>query len=199
MKILTIGAYPGDIEFGCAGALYKYRLKGHKTDIVLLQEDSDDTDSDIIQKPLNIIGIKNFYNFNIDREEGYNKKTIIEIKKIIEEAMPDLIFTPYFKDTDSLRYHCTKIVLEAGTMTRNILFYETVTSYSFTPTIFIDISALIDKKLDALNTYKSSLQNQYPHELDITEIANAKSKIYGFKINAQNAEGFCSERLIINI
>ncbi len=37
MKILAIGAHPDDIEYGCGGALIKYRQQGHRIFLLIRQ------------------------------------------------------------------------------------------------------------------------------------------------------------------
>lgn len=204
MKILAIGAHPGDIEFGCGGTLYKYRLKGHHVEMLLLTDGAKGGDPKIRKKEqeeaANLIGARALHwgEFG-DCAIPYDSKAIMVIEKVINDINPDLVFAHYMDDTHQDHRNAALASITASRKVRNLLLYESFSTNRFSPQVFIDITSLADKKLEFLGTHKSQQNKTYTDGITVSSISRSLAEIRGSEIFVKNAEAFHSVRLIINI
>lgn len=121
---------------------------------------------------------------------------------LIEEVKPRELYIPFahdlHKDHHAIAYAAVvasrPYLDSAGTIER-VLAYETVSEThltpfapAFTPNVFVDISATLDRKLDAMRCYESQLQQDHQPR----SIANlqALARLRGTHIGVSAGEGF---------
>ena len=80
-----------------------------------------------------------------------------------------------------------------------MLFYEGPTSIDFNPTIFVDISPCIEKKMETLMAHESQIDKTNIKGLSIIEIATAMAHFRGTQGRVKYSEGFQALRLFVNI
>jgi len=204
MKILAIGAHPGDIEYGCGATIYKYRLKGHHVEMLVVSDGSKDgkqgSNRNEQAKVTKLIGVNNLYWGNFSGNMINANDELRELlKTTISDSEPDLIFTHYPEDMDLDHRIISRMVLETGKNVRNVLFYETVTTYGFCPTVLIDITALIENKETFIKTHQTRLGGTESCGSDLLKLSRAQCTTNGHKIRVELAEGFVPNRLVINL
>jgi len=204
MKILAIGAHPGDIEFGCGGTLYKYRLKGHHVEMLVLTDGARGGDPKIRKKEqeeaANLIGAKSLHWGGFaDCEIPCDSKAVMIIEKKIHDIKPDLVFTHYMDDTHQDHRNAALASIAANRKVKNLLFYESFSTSTFSPQVYVDITSLADKKFEFLNTHKSQQNKTYTDGITLSNISRSFTEIRGSEIFVKHAEAFHSARLIINI
>jgi LmbE family N-acetylglucosaminyl deacetylase len=133
---------------------------------------------------------------------------IIEAKSryALAKTNPDIIAIPSFacqnQDHEAV-FHagftaCRPRVRDKGKNALTVLVYEQVdnlwTSRGFKPNFYIDISGYLDKKLGALNLYKSQVRE----EPNLRSLENVKrlSELRGSEICVQAAEAFECYRFV---
>jgi LmbE family N-acetylglucosaminyl deacetylase len=89
--------------------------------------------------------------------------------------------------------------MTATRYTRNVLFYEGPTTQNFTPTVFVNIDSVLEKKMAALKAHSSQVMKTNIEGLSIIDVARASAHFRGIQGRAKNAEGFMPLRLFINI
>ena len=137
---------------------------------------------------------------------------LLDIVKCIEEEVenfqPDIVYTHHFGDVNIDHQITHNAVLTAcrpmpGTSVCQLLFFETMSSTEwqimtadkvFLPNLYVDISAYLDKKIEALHFYASEMR-EYPHSRSY-EALFILAKQRGFTIGRQAAEAFMLGRLI---
>ena len=204
MNILAIGAHPDDIEFGCGGTLLKYSEQGHKVYMLVLSKGDKGGDSEVRQKEqensARILKVeKLFFSDYVDTEIVQSQKLITEIEGFLKEVKPDFIFVHYFDDTHQDHRNLSESTISATRYIQNVLFYEGPTTQNFTPNVFVDISKVLDKKLECLNAHISQVSKTNIENLSVIEIAESAAHFRGIQGRVSLAEAFHSLRLFINI
>lgn len=205
INILAIGAHPDDIEIGCAGTIMKYKEGGAKIFVMVMSDGSFGghagtrrREQELSAKIMKVDKI--FWGGFKDTKLGYDIQDLINrVEIVLEQVKPSFIFANHPKDTHQDHRSLAAAVTSATRTTRNVLFYEVPTSIDFSPTVFVDISAFMDRKLEALNAHASQIDKTNITGLSISTIAKAAAHFRGTQGRVEYAEGFNPLRLFISI
>ncbi len=219
IRILAMGAHPDDIELGLGGCLAKHVDMGDdvfclifsrgekgvsndkaKDSNVLGEKDENISNGKIreaeTKKALNLIGVKE-QNIKvlglIDTGIEINEKVIEDVSKCIDKINPELIYTHHFEDDHLDHVNTSFISLHSARRVKTILFYESPsTRASFSPNYFEDISAYMQKKIEALKLHETQVGKNYMVE----DLIKSKARFRGFQAGIQYAEGFTVQNMV---
>jgi LmbE family N-acetylglucosaminyl deacetylase len=154
-------------------------------------------------KALNKLGVKNCHYLDLPATQFHQEhyQTMNDkINKIIKRINPKTVFIPFPDRHIDHRtvFDCSMVNTRPNTKNypKLILSYETLSEThwnaphiepNFTPDFFIDISASIKTKLDALSCYKSQINNNKSRSLDSIK---ALAKFRGSQNGCEFAEAF---------
>jgi LmbE family N-acetylglucosaminyl deacetylase len=172
LRIVCVGAHPGDPEFGCGGTMAKYSDAGHEVTFLYLTrgEASDPKityaemaamrtkEAEVACKALNATPK---FAGQIDGNTVLDKHWNEEMAKQIMALKPDLVFTQW--PVDGHPDHQVTGLLTLTTWVRSnrqfhLYFYEVNTgseTMAFTPTDYVDITAVHEKKKAAMFAHKT--------------------------------------------
>ena len=204
MRILAIGAHPDDIEFGCGGTLIKYAGQGHEVFLLVMTDGSAGGDKAIRRQEqedsVQTLCARNLFWGNYpDTAIPLDRALIQRIEQVIREVEPDFIFVHYFDDTHQDHRHLATSTITATRYTRNVLFYEGPTTQNFSPSVFVDVDAVLEEKIATLRAHASQMEKTNIEGLTILDIARSSAHFRGIQGRVRNAEGFVPLRLFINI
>ena len=204
MNILAIGAHPDDIEFGCGGSLIKYAKAGHSVDLLVLTDGSGGgspaTRRREQEQAAKLLRAKEvFWGAYRDTKLPLNQKLIQQIEAVVKKVRARIVFVHYFDDTHQDHRHLSSCTISASRYSRNVLFYEGPTTQNFSPSVFIDIDAYLEKKLASLKAHASQVMKTNVEGLSILDIARASAHFRGIQGRIKSAEGFVPLRLFINV
>ena len=204
MNILAIGAHPDDIEFGCGGTLIKYALKDHAVHLLILTDGGKGGEPAERRKEqeeaAKVLGAQQlFWGGYQDTEVPIERDLIQKVEGILHLVRPDLILVHWGDDTHQDHRNLSTSVVTASRYTRNVLFYEGPTTANFTPSVFVDIDAVLERKLTALAAHASQVVKTGVEGLSIVDLARAAAHFRGIQGRVRNAEGFAPLRLFINV
>lgn len=179
--VLVVAAHPDDETLGCGGTLLKLKDQGADLSWLVFTNISEEIgySKEVVgERQKEIEDISSLYGFsnNINMDlpsagiDTLPKSKIIEnVSNIIHRIKPDALFLPNRSDPHTDH----QIVFEttmASTKSfrcpfiKNIFLYETISETEFAPAlhekifipnIFSDISAYIEKKIEAMKIYKT--------------------------------------------
>ena len=172
LNIVCIGAHPGDPEFGCGGTMARYSDAGHNVTFLYLTrgEASDPNktyaemaalrtkEAEVACKALNV---KHLFAGQIDGNTILNKEWNENMTKMIMAEKPDLLFTQWPVDSHPDHQVTGMLALTAwirGGRKFHLYFYEVNTgseTMAFTPTDYVDITGVRDKKITAMYAHKT--------------------------------------------
>jgi len=204
MKILALGCHPDDIEFGCGGTLCKYADAGHDVYMLVMTEGHAGGESAIRRREqeesAEIIGCRElFWGGYEDTNLPLDRQLIQSLEGVIERITPAFIFVHHGEDTHQDHRALSQATVTATRYTRNVLFYEGPTTQSFTPTVFVAVNEVIDRKVAALQAHASQVEKTNIGDLNIVELVEAAARFRGTQARVKHAEGFVPLRLFINV
>ncbi len=204
MEILAIGAHPDDIEFGCGGTLVKFAEKGHGISMLIMtcgqMGGKEDVRSAEQERSARILGAKKIYWGGYrDTYLAVDREIIEKIEKIIKAVQPTFIFCSFPDDTHQDHRHLAQMTISATRYIRNVLFYEGPTTQNFNPSVYVDISGTLDRKMDALKAHESQVMKTNIEDLSILKLACSTANFRGIQGRVKCAEAFQPLRLFINI
>ncbi len=204
IRVLALGAHPDDIEAGCGGTLIKYALNGHRVFLMVMtageQGGTGRARKQEQQRAMKHLRAEKIYWGGYpDTKIPAGQALIKKIERVVEEVDPHFIFVHYHDDTHQDHRHLAVGTVTATRYTRNVLFYEGPTTQNFSPTVFVDIAATLNRKIDALTAHTSQVMKTNIEGLTIVDIIRSSAHFRGIQGRVKNAEGFVPLRLFINI
>jgi LmbE family N-acetylglucosaminyl deacetylase len=204
MNILALGAHPDDIEFGCGGTLAKYIGNGHTAYLMVMTRGEKGGVGEVRAEEQKaacaVIKAEHvFWGGFPDTFPPPQKDLIDTVERVIQEVKPNMIFVNYGDDTHQDHRELARALKSAARNVRNVMYYEVPSTQNFTPTVFIDIEKFMDIKKEALQAHHSQMMKTNIEGLSILEIAKSLANFRGIQARIRYAEGFCPERLMINL
>lgn len=203
-SVLAIGPHPDDIEYGCAGTLRKFVLKGHHVYLMLMSQGDMGGDAETRKKEqLNsakVLGIKEvFWGGYLDTCIPLDKEIITKIENVIHKIKPTFVFVNHKEDTHQDHRNVAVATVSATRYSKNLLYYEVPTTENFSPHVYVDIEKFMDKKLDSLKAHHSQVKKTNIKGLDIVHGATSNATFRGIQARVRYAEAFMPSRLFFNI
>lgn len=176
-KVLVIGAHPDDPETGCGGTIAVLKQKGYDVVCVYLTrgergipgktlEEAAAIRTKEAEEATKILGVRHIFLTQIDGATEINPQRYDEMLSVIQSEKPDIVFTHW--PIDGHRDHRICSVLTFDSWRRSgyafdLYYYEVMAgtqTQNFTPTIYVDISAVRDLKWKSCYAHKSQLIDQ---------------------------------------
>ena len=224
MNILAIGAHPDDVEFLCAGTLLKYRQQEHKIFIALTT--SGNIGSNVAASREEIAAIREaeqiesarFYDAEI-RFLRFDDEGLINTpasRRAVLNAMrwadPDVILTnpPWDPSTDhgTTGKLVTDVLLSLPgklvpadeppvAKAPSVFFWDIPGGIGFSPEAYVDISDVMDRKIEALSKHKSQIEwmGNFSFGAPFYEYSRLMARFRGMQAGVQYAEGFIGHRI----
>ena len=202
-NILAIGAHPDDIELGCGGALIKHVAAGdHVTMLVVTRGEVGPgrTNERIAEqeRACEVMGIDRLIWGDLpDCQVSLHELPLVHlIENAIKASGADIIYTHSI--SDSHQDHRTVAVNTMGAARKcsNILSYDAPSSMQFRPTMFVDVSDTIDKKVAALLCHTSQVEAS--EMVDAGKVWNAAG-YRGHEARVGAAEAFEAMRYVMAV
>ena len=221
MNVLVISCHPDDMEIQCAGTLLKCKERGDNVTVchvcngnmgheVIMPDELREIRLAEAQRSGAIGG---FEVCTIDVGDlvvdGASMEQRDKVVAVIRRVKPDFIIT--HSPTDYMLDHravwklaydasfvatCPHYAMDKGPACPNVpLFYmDNGAGLQFEPTEYVDITDVIDKKIEMLRCHESQLKWLYDHDgIDFAEYTTSLNRVRGMQCGVQYAEGFRQE------
>jgi N-acetylglucosamine malate deacetylase 1 len=223
LDILAFGAHADDVEIGMGGTIAKYAAEGKLIgicDLTKAEMSSNGTVETRQQEALKaaeILGAEVRETLDLpDRGLFLKEEYISKIVRVIRLYRPSIVFAPYFDDRHPDHGSCARLVEEA-------VFSAAVRKYDeddslkphrpaalhfymingfHKPDFAIDVSEVMQKKIDALNAYESQFMKgastfDTPLVNGYIESVEARERLFGKEVGVEFAEGFMSKKTML--
>ncbi len=213
MKVLIIAPHPDDEVLGCGGLIAKYLDEGHEVYVgvvtketePLYAEEEDQENKKASRNAHKVLGVTDTFFLNLPAamlESIPRYELNSAIGKLISEIRPEEVFIPHRGDM----HLDHKMIVDACMVAvrprfdysvKRIYAYETLsetewdipnTTNAFIPNVYVDITKYIDKKLAAMEEYKTQICD-YPNPRSVQGI-RALAMLRGTTISREYAEAF---------
>lgn len=216
MRILIFAPHNDDEVLGLGGTIAKYSKLGYEVYICEVTSGSNLERVNMIQSEAleahEILGVKETIFLGlplIGLKSMPTSDLNSKIQKVVERVKPNIAFIPHKGDMHIDHFEVAQSAMVAlrpitNPQLKAIYSYETLseTEWSipsventFIPNVWIDVTATLEKKLEAMKCYKSQLCD-FPHPRSIKTIKSL-SEYRGSTIGVDNAESFMTIRVVL--
>lgn len=167
MSVVALGAHPDDVEFGCSGALTKYRLEEDcPVQILTLTKGELIAPKDIrMREAQQSAKILDVFLDVWDYSDGHltiTPELIERTRRRLEEVHAQTLFAPHPDDSHQDHRAVAQLAIACQDYVDELFFYEEPsTQQSFRPNYYVDITQFLDIKLEALACFKSLAEKPY--------------------------------------
>lgn len=207
-KSLVIAPHPDDEVLGVGGTLLRRKTDGSKIGWLIMTCATSNygwSKSEIDKRHKEIEEIKSFFNFDYVRELKHpttkldvipRSDLVMDIRETLLEYQPTEIFVPHYSDVHSDHRITFESVMTSAKWFRcpsvkKMLAYETLSetefgldeTNSFKPNYYVDIEEFLEKKIKAMEIYKSEIDSfPFPRSKQVIEsLAIYRGAAAGYK------------------
>lgn len=198
-RVLAIGAHPDDIELGCGGALVKHVARGDEvTMLVVTNGEAGPGRTELRlaeqQAAADLIGADRleFGGFPDGRVSIHELDLVHLIEQAVGRWQIDLVYVHGAQDSHQDHRSIAVATWGAARHARNVLCYDSPSSIQFNPTVFVDISNALEKKVAALECHSSQVQHS---AMASSALVRTQAGYRGHQARTAAAEGFMPHRL----
>ena len=227
LDLLAFGVHPDDVELSCSGVLLVEKNNGKKTGIVDLTEGELGTRGTAETRYLEaadaarILGVD--IRENLQLADGFFKNDEAHQRKVIQvirKYKPEIVICNAPEDRHPDHGRSSSLVSDASFLSglvkiettdngigqepwrpKYVLHY--IQDRYLKPDFVVDISAVFEKKIEAIKAYKTQFYNPgidgpetYISTPDFLDSVIYRYKMFGKMIGVKYAEGFISDKII---
>jgi LmbE family N-acetylglucosaminyl deacetylase len=197
-SVLAIGSHPDDIELGCGGTLAAHRAAGDAVTMLVLtggqNGPGDNADrraeAEAAARALDCLLV---WGRMVDCAMVPDAATIAAIETVISGVEADVVYVHAPDDSHQDHRAAAAATLSAARHSSRVLHYRSPSTLRFEPTVFVDISAYLDRKLAALHCHASQVAGSAMVE---PEVVAASARHYGAQARLRYAEAFVPARFV---
>ena len=172
LKVLVVGAHPGDPEAGCGGTMARYADAGH--DVVALyltrgvavvtgktQEQAAAIRTSEAEAACRVLKARPAFAGQLDGATEVNAARAEAFAKLVAAESPDVVYTQWPLDTHADHRACASLTIDAWLRSRRafaLYFYEVdlgSDTQCFRPTHYVDVTATEPRKREACMAHAS--------------------------------------------
>ncbi|HWS35445.1 MAG TPA: PIG-L deacetylase family protein [Actinoplanes sp.] len=197
-SVLAVGAHPDDIELGCGGTLAAHRAAGDAVTMLVVtggQKGPGDIggrrrEAEAAARSLDCLLV---WGSLQDCEVAADAATIALVERAIAGCGADVVYVHAPDDSHQDHRAVAAATASAARHTSRILHYRSPSTTRFEPTVFVDISAHLDRKIGALSCHRSQVESSAMVD---PEVVAASARHFGAQARVRFAEAFVPGRFV---
>lgn len=194
-SVLAIGAHPDDIELGCGGAIVRHVAAGDEVAMLIITKGEvgpGDTPLRVYEqeRACATLGVQNLlWGTDIgDCQVSLHELDVVHlIERTLQETRASIVYTHAHNDSHQDHRAVGLCTMGAARKVTNLLAYGAPSVIQFTPTVFVDITDTLEKKIEALLCHKTQVQAS---EMVQPSRVRSSAEHYGHWCRRPFAEGF---------
>jgi LmbE family N-acetylglucosaminyl deacetylase len=214
-RVLVIAAHPDDELLGCGGTVALHADRGDQvTSVIVCEGESLRYGSGgvgqrgHVREAASVLGVTDVrpLGFPDQRLETVPLTDIITpLTEIVREVQPHIVYCQFGGDVNQDHQLLFKALLVATRPTEpsieTVLAFDTASSTEwayprqFVPDTWVDISATLERKVQAMRCYESELR-EYPHPRSLEGLRN-KARGWGNQVCVDAAEVYMTVRRVL--
>jgi LmbE family N-acetylglucosaminyl deacetylase len=199
-NVLAIGAHPDDIELGCGATLLAHAAAGDTVTMLVLTggENGPGTANRHAEQraAASILGATLRWGGLIDCTLTADAPTVRLVENAVTDTQADLIYVHALDDSHQDHRAAAAAALSAGRRLSRVLHYQSPSTLTFNPTVYVDITAHLTGKLAALKAHASQVELSAMVEPDAV-VASARH--WGAQARTGYAEAFAPTRMVLDL
>lgn len=224
MNVLVVAAHPDDEVLGAGGAMARHSAAGETVTVAILGsglssrlQNPEQLNAASLQglrmeaqTAAELVGVNDLRLFDLP-DNRFDSVDLLEIVKtveaVVEKVQPQIVYTHFPGDLNIDHRRTAEAVLTAcrplpGSSVRRILAMDVASATGwgepanpFVPTVFLDISSVLQRKLQAMAAYRGELR-EFPHPRSLAGL-EARAAYWGSHAGLRAAEPFVLLREIL--
>jgi N-acetylglucosamine malate deacetylase 1 len=213
VDLLSVGAHPDDAEMGCGGALLLAADRGLQVGVVDLTDGeaatrgSPDMRMEERRRAGELLRLTARERIGLpDAALGTSAEHRLALVEVIRSLRPRVVLAPYPEDRHPDHAAAGRMTREAcflagvarigrGEGHRPARLYHYMLHHPFTPSFVVDVSAVWDRKMEAIRAYQSQFGATGDRTTEIggprfVELLEARAAVHGAMIGAERGEPF---------
>jgi LmbE family N-acetylglucosaminyl deacetylase len=201
-QILGIGAHPDDLELGCAGTLARHVAQGDPvTMLIVTAGQSGPGDVSLRQEEgreaARALGADLVFGGLPDGSVSNHELTLVHlIEDAVRYSGATTVYTHGEKDSHQDHRAVAMASMGACRAVQRVLCYDSPSSLGFRPSVFVDITTTLDKKLAALEAHQSQVVHS---AMASRSLVTTQAGYRGFQARCEAAEAFEPLRLVLSM
>ncbi|MEX5719427.1 PIG-L deacetylase family protein [Geodermatophilus maliterrae] len=203
-SVLAIGAHPDDIELGCGGALLAHAAAGDTVTVLVVTGGENGPGDDLHvagrraeqERAAELLGARLVWGGLHDCEVAADSSTVRLIEQVLESTRADLVYVHAPDDSHQDHRAVASATLAAARRLPRVLHYQSPSTLTFTPTVYVDVTAYVTGKLAALAAHASQVEMSAMVEPDAV-VASARH--WGAQARIGYAEAFQPTRMVLDL
>jgi LmbE family N-acetylglucosaminyl deacetylase len=199
-SVLAVGAHPDDIELGCGATLLAHAAAGDVVTMLVMtggesgpgaanRHGEQRVASRTLGATLRWGGLR-------DCSLVADTATVGIVEAVVAETRADLVYVHAPEDSHQDHRATAAATLSAARRLSRVLHYQSPSTLSFAPTVFVDITAYLSGKLAALGAHSSQVEFSPMVEPDAVE---ASARHWGAQARIGYAEAFAPTRMVLDL
>ncbi|WP_336030218.1 PIG-L deacetylase family protein [Geodermatophilus sp. FMUSA9-8] len=203
-SVLAIGAHPDDIELGCGGALLAHVAAGDRVTMLVVTggENGPGDDTQVTgrraeqERAAAAMGARLVWGGLVDCQVVADSAAIRRIEEVLEATAADLVYVHAPDDSHQDHRAVAAATLGAARRLPRVLHYQSPSTLTFSPTVYVDVTAHLTGKLAALAAHASQVERSAMVEPDAI-VASARH--WGAQARIGYAEAFQPTRMVLDL
>ncbi|SFO12833.1 N-acetylglucosaminyl deacetylase, LmbE family [Geodermatophilus obscurus] len=203
-SVLAIGAHPDDVELGCGGALLAHVAAGDTVTVLVMTggENGPGDDTQVVgrraeqERAAATLGATLLWGGLRDCEVVADAAAIRRIEQALRATAADLVYVHAPDDSHQDHRAVAAATLGAARRLPRVLHYQSPSTLTFTPTVYVDVTAHLSGKLAALAAHASQVERSAMVEPDAI-VASARH--WGAQARIGYAEAFQPTRMVLDL
>jgi LmbE family N-acetylglucosaminyl deacetylase len=201
VKVLAVGAHPDDIELGCAATLLRHVEAGDE--VTLLVMTTGDLGPQGVtsrvreqEAAARILGADLIWGGFEDGSVPRGREGVDLVDSVVRRTSADVVYTHSTNDTHQDHIATAHAVISGARRLSSVMHYQSPSTTSFDPTMFVDIEKTLSGKLAALNAHWSQVMQCEMVDLEAIEVS---ARYWGGRAKVAYAEAFETPRFVWDI
>ncbi len=203
-SVLAIGAHPDDVELGCGATLLAHAAAGDTvTMLVMTGGENGPGDPEQVggraleqEAAARSLGARLVWGGLHDCLLTADAATVALVERVLEETGADVVYVHAPDDSHQDHRAVASATQGAARRLSRVLHYQSPSTLSFTPTVYVDVTAHLTGKLHALGAHASQVELSAMVEPDAV-VASARH--WGAQARIGYAEAFAPTRMVMDL
>ncbi|RBY78229.1 PIG-L family deacetylase [Geodermatophilus sp. TF02-6] len=203
-RVLAVGAHPDDIELGCGATLLAHSAAGDAVTVLVVTggENGPGDDAAVVgrraeqEQAARTLGARLLWGGLRDCAVVPDAATVAVVERALRETGAEVVYVHAPDDSHQDHRAVAAATLSAARRLSRVLHYQSPSTLTFSPTVYVDVTAYLSGKLAALGAHASQVELSAMVEPDAV-VASARH--WGAQARIGYAEAFAPTRMVLDL
>src|SRR3954466_9356964 len=203
-RVLAVGAHPDDVELGCGATLLAHSAAGDAVTMLVMTggENGPGDDAAVVgrraeqEEAARTLGARLLWGGLRDCTLTPDATTVAVVERALQMTDADVVYVHAPDDSHQDHRATAAATLSAARRLSRVLHYQSPSTLTFTPSVFVDVTAHLTGKLTALAAHASQVELSAMVEPDAV-VASARH--WGAQARIGYAEAFAPTRIVLDL